>query len=234
MAQTKITRTTTGGIKTVLALSKIDALLSLDPYWASFENIAARVRQLNEDDRGRLLLLCEDTLNKENLRRDDHARISTVKVVVALVPDSVSIIRKWLARNSGAYVYEVHFTLFCFLDNVPTMPNTREFTAEIPILLEEYLRQIMSESAQAAWMAGDLLGDHWRIAEALPILIRVAKEARFAVGRNAAIHGLAHILTRLKKADKRPIITLLNEIVNHDASHKVRGQAKMVLDGIAL
>lgn len=229
-----MTKTAISSINAVPALSKMQALLSLDPYWASFENIAARVRQLSEDDRKRLLLLCEDVLNKANLRRVDHSRISTIKALVALVPDSVSIIRKWLTRNSGAYVYEVHFTLFCFLDNVPTMTNTREFAAEIPTLLEEYLLQVKSDSAQAAWMAGDLLGDHWQVTEALPILIRVAKEARFAVGRNAAIHGLGHILTKLKKADKRPIITLLNEIVNYDASHKVRGQAKMVLDGITL
>jgi hypothetical protein len=81
-------------------------------------------------------------------------------------------------------------------------------------------------------MAGDLLGNHWEMSEALPILVKVAKEARFVAGRAAAADGLEHILHNLPKSDPRrkSVISLLREIAESDRSENVKAAARVTLE----
>jgi len=218
--------------KTSSVLSEMEGILPFNLHLTEFKKIAYRVQLLERSDRRRLLSLCEMAFTELDLRKDEPTRVAAAKVIVALVPDSVDAIRRWINTKSGKDIYEVHFSLFCFLDDVPDLPGGREFATEIPSLIEKYLLKAKSDSAYAAWMAGDLLGDHWETIEALPILVKAAQEARFVAGRESAIHGLAHILNNLPKSDPttKSIITLLREISKSDRSENVKAAARVALE----
>jgi hypothetical protein len=214
-------------------LADMQAVLSLNPYFSSFTDIVSSIeRPKQREARHYLLSLCNQVFGEMALRNDEASRVAAAKIMVALIPDSASSIKQWINSKSGKNIYEVHFSLFCFLDHVPILPNGKEFAREIPSIVENYLLDVKSESAHAAFMAGDLLGDHWEINEALAILIRVSKEARFVAGREGAIHGLAHMLCNLPKSDtiRMSIISLLRNIAKNDRSQKVRVSASLALE----
>jgi len=217
--------------KTSQVLAQMEALLPFELDLEYFEKIAPEVQLLKQGDRSRLLSLCERAFNELDLRKDKPTRVAAAKVMVALVPDSTDAIRHWINTKSGEDIYEVHFSLFCFLDQVPDLPRAEEFSTEIPSLIEKYILEVKSETAYAAWMAGDLLGDHWNMEEALPILVKAAKEARFVAGRASAVHGLEHILQNLPKSDlrRKSVISLLREIAESDRSENVKAAAMVVL-----
>lgn len=206
----------------------MEVLLSVDPYLTYFEKLAPRFQRLNKSGRRRLLSLCERAFSELDLRKDEPTRVAAAQVIVALVPDSTDAIRRWINTRVGKDIYEVHFSLFCFLDQVPDLPGGGAFATEIPSLIEKYLLEVKSESAHAVWMAGDLLGNHWEMSEALPILVKVAKEARFATGRTSAAYGLEYILRNLPKSDPRrkSVISLLREIAENDRSEHVKFAAR--------
>mgnify|MGYP001613245091 CR=1 FL=1 len=79
-----------------------------------------------------------------------------------------------------------------------------------------------SNAAQAAWMAGNLLGDHWNLRESLPLLIQIAESARGVTGREAAVHGLSKALARCTDADYARITAKLERMTKNDPSPKVR------------
>ncbi len=213
-----------------LILKEIQNILSLDPYVGSFDGIHDRVRKLSHNDRRRLLALCDKIFSTTYFRGIESARVAAAKCMVALIPDSVSSIRRWVRTTTERNIREVHFSLFCFLDHVQETTEGGGFAKEIPSLVEKYLLTIKSESAHAAFMAGDLLGDHWNTPEALPVLARLAKQARFAVGRDSAVHGLARVLTRVSAPrDVQLISSLLADIAESDRSKKVRACAALAL-----
>ena len=71
------------------------------------------------------------------------------------------------------------------MDLVLYLPRAEEFATEFSSLIEKYILGMKSESASVSYMVGDLLGTHWNTEEALPILVKAAKEARFVAGRHA-------------------------------------------------
>jgi hypothetical protein len=213
-------------------VTQLSSLLSLDPYHGEFNSILAAIQPLGKEDRNRLLSICEGAFQDVSIRKDESATVACVKVIVALVPDSTNSIKKWINTSSGKYIYEVHFSLFCFLDDVPDLPNGQQFAKEIPLIIENYLMNIKTEAAHAAFMAGDLLGDHWEENEAFPILMKIAKEARYSVGRGSALWGLGQILHSLPDSDRKSksIITLIQKISKNDRSEGVRASARSILD----
>jgi hypothetical protein len=223
---------TRGRVVRNTALDRVEAMLSLDPYLTPFENIVTQVQHLSQSERRQLLSLCTRILDDKELRKIEKDRLAAVKTIVALIPESARVIRKWIRRRSSGQIHEVHFSLFCFLDQVPDLPDAGEFADEIPLLIEDYLRQVEVDSARAAWMAGDLLGDHWEVTKTLPILLRVAKGARFAAGRKGALHGLEHALAKVEDSTKKSILTLVHELSEVDRSPKVREYAKLMLRGV--
>jgi hypothetical protein len=78
-------------------------------------------------------------------------------------------------------------------------------------------------------MAGDLLGDHWPLNESLPVLQRLATDARFVAGREGALHGLAHALDRAEKAQQWQIVATLKLVAEKDRSAKVRRYASSII-----
>ena len=210
-------------------LDLMETKLGVDPYRAPFEVLSRAVQRLDDKERESLVLESRRYLENPDVRRSEILRVGTVKTLVALLPMSADVIRSWVCTMEGDYVNEVHFTLFCFLDQVPALADAEEFAAEVPSMIEEYLLRIKTESAHAAWMAGDLMGDHWKTSESLPVLVRAAKEARYVAGRKGALHGIARALENAQDSERDRVARLIQTIANEDRSREVKEQAKFVL-----
>lgn len=208
-------------------------LLTIDPYLTPLEALAARIQSLDLDSRQTLLSLCDSAFSNVTQRLHEATRVAAAKCMVALVPYSGDTIIRWIKSTSGRGIYEVHFSLFCFIDRIPDMPDSDELAGRVPALIEQYLLTVKSKAAFAAWMAGDLLGDHWQIEHTLPVLQKAAEQARFVAGRSGALHGLAHIFNRLPVGDPARDFTfaLIRKRANEDRSRKLRDTAKLILEG---
>ncbi|HUU60146.1 MAG TPA: hypothetical protein VMZ50_11425 [Phycisphaerae bacterium] len=163
---------------------------------------------------------------------NEEQRVGAVKLIVALLPDSAETILSWVKSKTGRGVHEVQFTLFCFLDQARFLPGAERFAIKVPQIVEDYLNHVRAETSQAAWMAGDLLGDHLPVSDGLPVLLRSARSAKFVAGRAGALHGLEHVLGRLKVGSYRSnrVVTLLREISVHDKSLRLRAIALYLLE----
>ena len=230
-----------GGTKKIVRkssqiITQLEKLLELEPYLSDVGDIVESIKRLEPSAREKLLQICEQAFQEENFRKHEPTCIACAKVFIALVPESIGSIKKWVKKSSGKSIHEVHFSIFCFLDNILHLPNNQGFAREIPSLVEEYLTNIKSNTARAAFMAGDLLGDHWEMNEALPVLIRIAKKAKYSAGRDSALHGLGHIMSQLSNfdSDKKLILQLLRNIAQHDRSKIVRFTAELLLEGKTL
>jgi hypothetical protein len=211
-------------------LDEMAAMLRLDPGQTPFDRVAESVQQLDEGNRSHLLELCEAAFGDARLRAHEPTRRAAATAVVALVPASAETIRRWVDARSGKGIYEVHFSIFCFLDWVPRLAYGAEFASEVLSLVEAYLLEVRSEAAQAAWMAGDLLGDHWEEKQALPVLIRAAREARYVAGRKGAVHGLYHIaLAPESDSACKSSMSVLRHASRNDRSVGVRSMAAFYL-----
>jgi hypothetical protein len=216
---------------TTSARLELGRILNLDPYLAPFPQLRFEVEKRGPEHRKQLLSLCRSFLADLRSRAVEEDRVSAVKLLVALLPDSANEIEDWLTEHSLEHVHEVHFSLFCFLDEVVEIPSLDSYRPQIASLVEDYLAAVQSEDAFAAWMAGDLLGDHWPTVEGLPLLLRLATGAKYPAGRKGAIHGLAHLLDRVEdgSSEKNRIIALLERISKEDADHEVIEYAAFVL-----
>jgi hypothetical protein len=194
-------------------------------------DIVDTLQSIPSRERRELYSLCTRGLHTKSLRERDDLRLVAVKVLVALLPDSESTIRSLLREHTSPLVHEVHFSLFCFLDHVPDLPGCAGFAPEIPSLVGRYLEVVRTESGMAAWMAGDLLGDHWDLDESLPVLVRAVRQARFVAGRLGALKGLSSAYDNAKRRGRGEIKRVLREVAKEDRSRKVRDRAQCVLMG---
>lgn len=180
--------------------------------------------------RSELLQRVGESVRGDGAASDEALRVSLARVLVALLPDSFDMISDLLEWRAGARAYEVHFSLFCFLDDPPATAD-RQLRDRVATLVEDYLRTVRASTARAAWMAGDLLGDHWVTEEAVPRLIRLATDARFVAGRHGAVHGLAHALPRSSKPTQLEIVATIRAVAERDRSARIRRQANYLLSG---
>jgi hypothetical protein len=162
--------------------------------------------------------------------RRESLRIDSVKLLVACLPDTLAYIKKFLEDESSTVSYERHFTLFCFLD-LEVLPPDRKLQSQVLRLVTKYLRKARVNTAMAAWMAGDLLGDHWPSPESIAALCNIARRARHAVARKSAVHGLAHALDRATPEERARIKAILREIVRVDPDRSVRLSCRLTLQG---
>ena len=211
----------------------IGGLLGLNPLDADSIDVAMQARSLGRQDLRRLVACCDRALCRADVRKHDDTRLGMLEVLVGLLPDSAEVLKRWLGRWSGGYVYEVHFSLFVIIGYIGENCGAESFAKEIPHLVEAYLKDVPRETGFGAWKAGDLLGDHWRLDEAVPVLIRSAQSARFVAGRAGALHGLAHALSRRPEVSPhlRTIRRVLREVVKSDRSESIRESAQWILDG---
>lgn len=153
--------------------------------------------------------------------KDDKIRIGLIKLLISLMPESFNLIKKILELKRNKYDYELHFTIFCYLDDV-TYKETKESLDQLTRVIVDYMKNIRIETAKAAWMAGHLLGDHWPAKKALPALIEIIQDSKNRVGREAAISGLGELYKKVNTIEKKKIVDLLQYLVVNDRSKEVR------------
>jgi hypothetical protein len=163
--------------------------------------IARVVREAGKLPRARLVAHLREVVSNRRSLTDEATRVIVAKITVALLPDSAVIIRAVLQKSPTSWLGELQFSLFVFLSDAPELLNQDQMQS-LRSLVEHYLLSVRSKAAQAAWMAGDMLGDHWPLAESLPILLRVVRSAKHVAGREGALHGLAHAIERASKREQ--------------------------------
>jgi hypothetical protein len=171
-------------------------------------------------------------LEKGWLVASNGSRIAAVKVLVADIVHSRDFIRKLLRDFSSKEKYELHFTLFCWLDR-EDLPADSQLRRDVLSFITEYLMTVKRESAYASWMAGDLLGDHWKTPTAIDALCRGAAKARHPAGRKGSIHGLQQAYSWISESARVRVQKLITRISRSDASSSVREYAQFVLNRLS-
>src|SRR5947209_3717609 len=108
---------------TTSARSELRRIITLDPYVAPFAELRFEVERLARAHKEQLLALCRAFLAEAGIRAVEEERVSAVKLLVALLPASSSEIEGWLKEHTLEHAHEVHFSLFCFLDEVGETPS---------------------------------------------------------------------------------------------------------------
>lgn len=175
----------------------IDKIVGMDILRADYEDVLAAVAALEDSEKARLFEVSRFALAGIQSSKEQDLRVFAVRAIVALLPLSLDYISELLTTFSGRQDYETHFTLFCYLDWTQRMPEAASLKRRVLPLLERYLMLVSRTTARAVWMAADLLGCHWEVSEALPILLRTTRQARHAAGREAAVLGLEKVLAGL-------------------------------------
>jgi hypothetical protein len=142
------------------------------------------------------------------------------------------MIEELISDRRGKRAYEVHFTLFLFIDDfAESVSNSVRTRRQMLGCMRDYLQEIRRDNASAAWKASESLGWHWPVEESLPVLIELGKHARYAAGREAAVKGLGYVLShRQISADvAREILSYLKSTVENDRSYQVKQAALFVL-----
>lgn len=161
---------------------------------------------------------------------DESSRVAVARLLAALLPESRTIVQTVLEKQPASEpIGELQFALFVALSDI--FPATHDSSAieDLTSAVEEYLLRVASDSGQAAWMAGDLLGDHWPLASSLGPLENCAQRAQHEAGRLGAIHGLSRALTRATKPDQWRIVQTLRNVATADVSDWVRRSAELAL-----
>jgi hypothetical protein len=146
------------------------------------------------------------------------------------MPDSLLIIERALHHDRDRWDYELHFSLFCFLDDVQFLPIPARIAEKVREMVGAYLMRASRPTAKAAWMAADLLGDHWESDTAGEDLLRAALQGPSAVARRAALHGLETRLSKVTERDRRRIVEMLRQIALRDRSQAVKRYARRIAD----
>jgi len=225
MVRNSLHKPTVEGAKTIAFLN---AEVGEDILKADYANVIAAVNQLAVEQKVAILAVCVSALSGPQPSNNEAVRIAAVRVLVALLPTSLAAIADLLSRCQNKHHYEVHFTLFCYLDWAQEMPDAFSLTEDVLLLVENYLMTVPRKTARAAWMAGDMLGEHWNEQEAVPLLMKTAQGAKYSVGRLQSVFGLAHMLDRLpvESDTHKSILKALRKISSSDPSKDVRKNAK--------
>ena len=165
--------------------------------------------------------------------KNEQPRVLMARMLVALIPGSLSLIESYLhTTNVSKETAEMQFSIFVALSELPALPIDPQLLSNVTEIVREYLLRIDTHVSQAAWMAGDLLGDHWPLSLALPVLLDASKAADHVAGREGAIHGLSHALSRTSKPDQWRIIQALKDIAASDRNESVRRSAEMAMSSL--
>ena len=206
-------------------------VLGLDLHNATVDEVRKCIRKLDRKSLEHVLSVCTKVLgdDKIGLRENDSIRIAAILAIVAAVPHSERIMQRLIANTSNRNAYEIHFSLFCYLAH---MPNTTQLCSLMLDHVESYLRHVSKNTAKAAWMVGDLLGDHWPLKKTLPVLLKLAQEAKYVAGRDAALYGLRATLANstLTESSRKQVIVALKDISKNDRSETVRSTARFIYE----
>jgi hypothetical protein len=163
--------------------------------------------------------LLEPPLNLDSVRDLSFA-------LIALLPSSHDAVTRMLSARSPHGIYEAHFSMFVALDREALDPLQRD---GIEFLLGDYLRNVRSAAAYAAWKAGLVLGFEWHSPRTERLLVDLIAHARFPAGRLGAINGYQWLVEHRKTF--LPVeLTPLHKAARSDPSEKVRSLARFHLN----
>lgn len=209
--------------------ARLSSVLGPVDYRTDVVKLHKRLANAGALTRRRLVEMAAGLLRDSGVLEAEHSRVLMARLLVALLPDSMEIIGRLLSDTQpDVKSAEMHFSLFVALEELPRLSRGTLLSEVIPFI-ERYLLEIREEAAEAAWMAGDLLGDHWPLAIGLPVLVRATREATHDAGREGAIHGLSHALGRVDTRGQWDIIQVLRRVADSDSSDTVRRYADSVV-----
>lgn len=204
-----------------------------DVYTLTLRSLRLKYNRLEDKKKGNVLDECDRLLKLGDIAapENEKIRVSLLKVMVAAFPDSIKLfdflIKKRYTRND----HELLFTFFCYVDKLLYMPRSGPLCERILLFTKEFLLHVKADRGKAAWMAGDLLGAHWRLRQSLPVLMEVSQRGCYAAGREAAVNGLGESLKRITSEHiKNRIYILLHQIETNDKSKNVRLSARLIRD----
>lgn len=215
-------------VRVLRVRERLRKTLSADSDVVTVSEIAQTAAALKPSARTELAAQCARAILREGAR-DGKLRVLLAKCLVALLPESYPVLRDLLNPRRRGAAPDAQFSVFCFLDAIGDLDRGHHDRQRILDLLSHYLVNVNHDTAQAAWMAGDLLGDHWPAEESVPLLIHAAQHARFVAGREGAIHGISHALDRVPKRVQWQLVDCLKHIAGTDRSGRVRRYADAVL-----
>jgi hypothetical protein len=128
----------------------------------------------------------------------EKLRISSIKLLIALLPETEDEVEELLTRKKKDLDFENHFTMFCFFDQVVDLPGKKRLIMFVDRLTDQYLSTAKSNTAYATFMAGDFLGAHWTFKNAFPIFKKVLLNSRYLAPKKAVINGLIKAYERGK------------------------------------
>lgn len=196
---------------------------------ASVGELRSGIALKERHTRTRLLARLAEVVGLASELTAERDRILVARLLVSLLPDSLELLQHILrSGHQGETLAELQFSTFVALSDGLGSEITPAIHLSLLDLIQTFLLQIASDDAQAAWMAGDLLGDHWPIEASLPILFHAAKHAHHAAGREGALHGLSHALLRVTKQQQWEIIGLVRQLAQTDRSASVRSYAASI------
>lgn len=213
---------------TSVSLSDLARILGADPLRMSLDRAIELVQAKDTASRVRLQAAASGILEERHIRTNLENRRAALLILVSLLPQSQHLIRSWLGRPGGGGVYEVQFTLLALLSFLADPNTVPKFRRQVPNLVKQYLMHVRADTAEAAWMGGDLLAN-WPDPEALLVLESVASRARFPAGRKAALYGLGQRLSLSESlAERERILAALRKVQRSDSSTRVRKHARLV------
>ncbi len=146
--------------------------------------------------------------------------------LVALLPSSYEAVKRLLAMTAPKSAYELHFSLFGALNRA----DFNELEQDgVEYMLVEYLRQVKSTAAYAAWKAGLVLAEDWLSPRTEAMLRRLMRTARYPAGRLGAINGYRFIVQR-RKTFTAEEFAVLRAVAEREKNGKVREQAEFDLN----
>lgn len=183
-----------------------------------------RIATISPNERDKLLLALLEAVQDPSSLSTESERVFVARLVAASVPFTFSVLEsalQYAVEDNGA---EFQFSVFVALTDIHEVATAAQI-ARVLYCVQSFLSDVAVDRQQEAWMAGDLLGDHWRVDESLPALLLLATKARYPAGRRAALHGLSHAIERATKEQQWTIVATLKAAAENDESHTVRRAA---------
>ena len=187
-----------------------------------YPELASVLGRLSRAQRARLQWQGESALRGDVGRED---RIRAAKILAALLPQSFRAIEALLAIRGSAAQSEIHFALFLFLGDLRGV-MTADVDRRLLSLHTDYLLDVRTESAFAAWKVGDAIATCFPARDALDALDVVARRAKYVAGRLGALTGLEWLLRNTTGRTRERAQSIARSLCMADASARVRRLAR--------
>lgn len=213
--------------------TQLSAILGSVDHTTEVPELKALIERKGQFIERRLVEELERIVSNPTALENEWSRVLIARMLVALVPSSLVLIESQLHTvKVSDQQAELQFSIFVALSELPALRDDSQTLSLITDVLRRYLVEIETGAAQAAWMAGDLLGDHWPLNLALPVLIDTSKTAEHVAGREGAVHGLSHALARASKLDQWKIVQVLKDVAGSDTNDSVRRSAELAMSDL--